>query len=301
MPSVEEIFAARDGATTPAPEPVANEEQKPDLQFDYSEDEGAEQKLAERESNLKFPAPGQREDSEGENKQVPIAALHEARRKYTDEVADVRKQNTELLKQLASLTEAVTRNQQHPQSQEKPKPPEFDWDNPLLTVDQRIEMRIAAERERFEQALAQERQARVAEREKIETIGAIQRHGEQLVSEAYRAFAEARATDPSWQSTYQAIQAAPDQYEALIQWHKRNKALAAVGFDLEAYNERVRAQHLEELRSGNVTPMRRSEAPLPEERRVAMPTDLSGARSVGSRSGPVWDGPPSLKDILTNR
>jgi hypothetical protein len=297
MPSVEEIFAARDGAS--APEPTAAEEQKPDLQFDYSDDEGSEEKLAEREANLKFPAPGQREESEEEKKQVPIAALHEARRKYTYEVADVRKQNGELIRQLTELTQLVQRNQQ-PQ-QEQPKPPEFDWDNPVASAEQVARRVMAEERSRIDAYLAQERQRAQADREARETVDAISRHGEEVVTAAFKAFAAERGQDPAWESNYQRIMNSPNQYEALVRWHKAQQARTIVGDDVEAFIQRIKAERDEELRTGVAAPVQRSEARLPPERRPAMPTDMSRVRNVGSRNGAAWEGPPSLKDILANR
>jgi hypothetical protein len=29
-----------------------------------------------------------------------------------------------------------------------------------------------------------------------------------------------------------------------------------------------------------------------------MPSNIAGARNVGSRTGPAWSGPPSLQDIF---
>jgi hypothetical protein len=91
----------------------------------------------------------------------------------------------------------------------------------------------------------------------------------------------------------------PDQYEAMVQWHKQRSALQEVGSDLDAYKAKIRAEYLEELRHGKPT--------LDEPRETArspgsvMPSNLSAARSVGSRNGPAWGGPTSIKDIFANR
>jgi hypothetical protein len=278
MPSAEEILNARDsGAVSDA---VEEKEEHPRIATDESEEKPFEPReaLPERETA---------DEPDEDGKQVPLKALHAEReksRRYTDEVVDLRRQ-------IAELSQAVLRQQQpQPQPQEQPKPPEFDWDNPLATVDQRLEARLERERQMYAAELQKIREANQSQ-------FAAARHGEETVKAAYAALAEARATDPNWGMTYTGIMRAPDQYEALVQWHKRTSALNEVGSDLDAYKAKIKAEYLEELRNGKTISDEREEPRRP----VAMPSNLSNARSVGSRSGPGWEGPPSIKEILASR
>lgn len=290
MPSAEDILRARDSEDVSAPEreetriPTDYPEQKPS----HERDEGEEPK-PRREIGDPRPEP----ESDEDDKQVPLKALHAEREKskrYTEEVVDLRRQ-------IAELTQAVLAPKPQPQPPPEPqKPPEFDWDNPIGTIDQRMT-------ERVEQRIAQERQAIAAEfqrqREAVQSQFAISRHGDDVVKAAYAALAEARNTDPQWAMDYQRIMRSPDQYEAMVQWHKQRSALQEVGSDLEAYKAKVRAEYLEELRHGKPTldePQEAARSPG-----SVMPSNLSSARSVGSRNGPAWQGPTSIKDIFANR
>jgi hypothetical protein len=289
MPSAEDILRARDSEDVSAPEreepsriPTDYPEQKPS----HDEGEGEESK-PRREVGDPRPEP---ESDDGEDtKQVPLKALHAEREKskrYTEEVVDLRRQ-------IAELTQAVLAPKPQPQPQPEPqKSPEFDWDKPIETIHQQIESRITQER----QAIAAEFQR---QREAVQSQFAITRHGEEAVKSAYAALAEARETDPQWAMDYRRIMTSPDQYEAMVQWHKQRSALQEVGSDLDAYKAKIRAEYLEELRHGKPT--------LDEPREAArspgsvMPSNLSAARSVGSRNGPAWQGPTSIKDIFANR
>jgi hypothetical protein len=93
----------------------------------------------------------------------------------------------------------------------------------------------------------------------------------------------------------------------MVQWHKQKTALQEVGSDLEAYKARIKAEYLEELRTGRTMDEPRAETS--RERQATdrlhsgspMPSNLSSARNVGSRNGQAWTGPPSIKDLLANR
>jgi hypothetical protein len=285
MPSAEEILKARD-------EGVPATEETPRIPVDYPE----EKPPSERDESSPRREPGeptpQREPSDEDDDDrgpVPYQALKAERQKakrYTEEVTDLRRQ-------LADLTQAVLQQRQAPPPQQQPQaPPEFDWDNPLGTVDQRLESRMAQERA----AIASEFQR---QREAMQSQFAMTRHGEDVVKAAYQALSAARETDPQWASEYQRIMRSPDQYEAMVQWHKQKTVLQEVGSDPDAYKAKIRAEYLEELRTGRVTDEPREE---PRARPAAvMPSNLSGARSVSSRNGAAWSGPSSIKDILSNR
>jgi hypothetical protein len=88
-----------------------------------------------------------------------------------------------------------------------------------------------------------------------------------------------------------------------VKWNAQRKARAEIGDDPEAYKARIRAEYLEELRNGTAQTNGRDlleDEPPPFRRPPRMPSDLSSARNVGSRSGPAFS-EPSIKDILANR
>jgi hypothetical protein len=87
----------------------------------------------------------------------------------------------------------------------------------------------------------------------------------------------------------------------MVQWHKQRSAMQEVGGDLEAYKARIRADYLEELRTGRVTDEIGADPPRQSKPSSPMPSNLSAARNVGSRNGAAWSGPASIKDILGNR
>ena len=300
MPSAEDILKARDSAANSSQEGAS--ESAPSIPVDYPE----EKHPSERDESLPRREPGEQapsrqeppadDDDDGDRGPVPYQALKAERQKakrYTEEVTDLRRQ-------LADLTQAVLAQRQQPQAQAQPQePPEFDWDNPHATIDQRLESRIGQERAAIRAEFQRQREA-------MQSQFAITRHGEDTVRAAYQALAAARETDSNWGADYLRIMRSPDQYEALVQWHRQKTALQEVGSDLDAYKARIKAEYLEELRTGRVMDEPRAEARgrsspdrLPSG--SPMPSNLSSARSVGSRNGAAWSGPASIKDILTNR
>jgi hypothetical protein len=303
MPSAEEILKARDEGAPVAEEKIAVDypEEKHPSEQDKSvsvREPGRLPFAAQEPSPKRQEPPGDDPDDGDDDKgPVPYQALKAERQKakrYTEEVTDLRRQ-------LAELTSAVLKQREVPPPQQPQAPPEFDWDNPLGTVDQRLEARITQERAAIQSEFQRQREA-------MQSQFAITRHGEDVVKGAYEALQAARETDPQWMNDYQRIMRSPDQYEAMVQWHKQKTALQEVGSDLEAYKARIKAEYLEELRTGRVTDEIGAEAPRqakPATDRLhsgsPMPSNLSSARNVGSRNGAAWSGPASIKDILGNR
>jgi hypothetical protein len=295
MPSAEEILQARDSEAVPADDSRTIPTDYPETRHPADRDEG-EEPASRREPGEPKPEPEAESDEDGD-RLVPQKALHAERlksKRYTEEVVDLRRQ-------IADLTQAVLTRQQQPQPQPQPEPqktPEFDWDNPVGTVDQRIQTQV-------EQRIGQERAAIAAEfqrqREAVQSQFAITRHGEDAVKSAYAALAEARESDPQWAMDYQRIMRSPDQYEAMVQWHKQRTALQEVGSDLEAYKAKVRAEYLQELRNGKTTLDDEPREAAARPSGTVMPSNLSNARSVGSRNGVAWQGPTPIKDIFANR
>lgn len=94
--------------------------------------------------------------------------------------------------------------------------------------------------------------------------------------------------NPAAAGEYQAIMQSRHPYGTLVEWHKKREAAQEIGDDPAAYRERLKAELLAEMQSAPA-----ASAPTP-----VMPSNLAGARNVGSRSGPAWSGPQPLNDIF---
>ena len=280
MPSAEEILKARD-------EPVAAEGK---IAVDYAEEQPAVDREPGEEPQPRHE-PGERpqqsqpddDDDDGERGPVPYQALKAERQKakrYTEEVADLRRQ-------LSDLTNAVLQQRQQPpqQPQQPEAPPEFDWDNPHLTIDQRIEQRVGQERAAIQAEFQRQREA-------VQSQFAMTRHGEDIVKAAYQALGAARDTDPNWMADYQT-----DHEEPRIntrQWSSgtsRQRFCRKSAPILNAYKAKIRAEYLEELADGTSDGRAAGgDDPRAAGDRHAVQSEF-GARSVGSRNGAAWSGP----------
>ena len=120
-----------------------------------------------------------------------------------------------------------------------------------------------------------------------------EKHGADAVKEAYQALAAEMQSNPSSQAEYQAIMQARHPYGALVDWHKKRQVASEIGNDPAAYREKLKAELLAEMQAQQPEPVQ-SATPV-------MPSNLAGARNVGSRSGPAWSGPQPLTDIFDRR
>ena len=216
------------------------------------------------------------EASEGGNqKMVPHEALHAEKQKvkrYTEEVADFRKQldesNANWERRIAQILES------NKPAQPQPQAPDF-YENPVEATRHTV----APQFEQFSQQLLA-----------IAKDNAIVRFTEEKVNEAEGAFLKAMQSQKLDPADYHKVVNAPNRYAAAVQWHTRQQTLAEIGDDPTAFKERIRAQVLEELKAEPPA----GGAPVAP----VMPSNLAGARNVGTRSGPQWAGPPTLADIF---
>ena len=80
----------------------------------------------------------------------------------------------------------------------------------------------------------------------------------------------------------------PNAVKALIQWYDKRT------FDPNAERERLKAELLAELQAeGRAPAPQAKQKPAP-----VMPSNLAGARNVGTRAGPAWSGPTPIADIF---
>jgi hypothetical protein len=255
-------------------EAVSDQVQTENEQVTQAATEGASQTEQQTES--------QETDSEGNR--VPVAALQAERQKvkrYTEEVADFRKSNEALQRQVAELMQRIP-----VPKQEQPEPTDFFAD-PDKAMNERLQNHLG-------QAIGPVQAQLMAQAEMLAGI----KYGDDKVKEAEQAFmaaANARTLDPA---DYQRVASSPNRYAAAVQWHQSQLAKAEIGDDPAAYKARLReelkAEVLAEINGGQQQPAQQRPA-------AVMPTNLAAARNVGSRSGPAFAGPQSIFDLLGNR
>lgn len=220
----------------------------------------------------------QDEGTEGGTKMVPHEALHAEKQKvkrYTEQVAafeaKLNEQNTAWERRFEQLIGAV-----------KPKEPEKEapdfWNDPdgfvkgALTP---IQQQMAEQREQFAQMLAE------------------QQHGADVVQGAVKALETELRSNPAASGVYQQIMAQRNPYTAVVEWHKRHQTQAEIGSDPEAYKAKLR----EDLKAEILAELQGAQQEQAQAVPV-MPSNLAGARNVGTRSGPAWSGPQPLNDIF---
>lgn len=210
---------------------------------------------------------------------VPVAALHAERQKakrYTEQVASFE----QTLKDREAawerrFSEMLTRLAPQQQQPEQP-PPDFFADpdaalshriNPLMERMQMVERASTLRASRAEAVAAYGRDAIAKMEADIE--------------------AAMRGGDPELVPLREAMLRSDDPVGLAMSWHQRRTVLSEVGSDPAAYREKLKAEILAELQQQPAAPG----APV-------MPSNLAGARNVGSRSGPAWGGPTPLTDIF---
>lgn len=224
-------------------------------------------------------APVEQQQTEGEGdgrqKMVPHEALHAEKQKvkrYTDEVVDLRKSNETLQRQIAEVLQRIPVPKVEPQ-----QPPDQFEDFQGATRHA-----VKPEIDRVGQAL-------MANAQMIAGI----KYGDEKVTEAESAFKQAFESGKIDPADAQKVLASPNVFAAAVQWHQRQIAQAEIGDDPAAFRARVEAELREkitaELQQGN----QQQDKPA-----QVLPSNLAGARNVGSRSGPAWSGPTPIIDIF---
>ena len=222
----------------------------------------------------------QQEQGTGGVKLVPHEALHAEKQKvkrYTEEVAEFRRTNEALQRQVGELLQRVP-----VQKQEQPAPTDFFAD-PDTAFNERLQAGLNT-------SLGPVQQQLMAQAEMLAGI----KYGDDKVAEAEQAFIAAyqsRQVDPS---DYQKIVNSPNRYAAAVQWHQRQQAQQEIGDDPAAYKAKVEA----ELREKITAELQQGQQP--QGGKPVMPSNLATARNVGSRAGPSWSGPQPLDTIFAN-
>jgi hypothetical protein len=218
-------------------------------------------------------------EAQGQSKMVPHEALHAEKQKvkrYTEEVSEFRRSNEALQRQVAELLQRVP----IPKQEAPPKP---DWyENPEAATRDAVQTTVSPQIEQINQTLLA-----------IAKDNAITRFDEATVNTAEQEFIKALQSKTLDPADYQKVVSSPNRYAAAVQWHKAQLAKAEIGDDPAAFRAKVEA---EILAKHGLT--QEGGAAQQQQKPPVMPSNLAGARNVGSRSGPAWSGPPSLEDIF---
>lgn len=212
-------------------------------------------------------------------KMVPHEALHAEKQKvkrYTEEVSDFRKSNEALQRQVAELLQRVPIPKQEQSEQVDPveaffKDPNAAAVNAVLPQFQQIQTTLHA----------------------IAKDNAITRFTEATVDAAEQAFLRAAQSGSLDPADYHKVANSPNRYAAAVNWHKQQIAKAEIGDDPAAFRAKLEAEIL--AKHGLTAEGQTVE---PSAKPGVMPSNLSSVRNVGTRSAPVWSGPPSLNDIF---
>lgn len=207
-------------------------------------------------------------------KMVPHEALHAEKQKvkrYTEQVASfentIKARDEAMERRFNQLLERMTPQQQAQQP--------VDWfADPDAAFKQNLGQAITPLESKFSKLESQ-----------IMRMSAVQSHGAEKVQafEAYVGEALQR-NDPEMATLSAQMRAAPDPMAVGLQWFEKRT------FDPEKERERIRAELLKEIQPQ--TPQ------TPQTPNGVMPSNLAGARNVGTRAGPAWSGPTPLADIF---
>jgi hypothetical protein len=203
-------------------------------------------------------------------KMVPHEALHAEKQKvkrYTEEVAEFRRTNEALQRQIAELLQRVPVPQQQ-------QPPQVEWfEDPRGAFKQDFQQSI-------DPILSPVKQQLQSLSGEIARMRAERVFGDKLGE--FLTFVQENQSNPEVIALQAAMESAPDPYAYAKDWYEKKT------FDPNAERERIKQELLQELQS------QQAQQATPQ----VMPSNLVGARNVGSRSGPQWSGPPTLADIF---
>lgn len=227
------------------------------------EPETVETETGEKQTE-QTPPPGAAASNAPPPGYVPVAALVDTRL----EARQAKQQLAELQRQLEEL--------RRPQAE----PVDFFAD-----PDAALNQRLAPLQQHFSQTMT----SLALRASKAEAIAS---HGKEAVSEMENAVGEAMASgDPEVLHLRDQMLATDDPVGVAMAWYQRRKVFSEVGNDPIAYRQKLEA----EIRQKVAAEMQGN---APVQRSQVMPSNIAGARNVGSRSGPMWSGPPSLNDIF---
>lgn len=214
------------------------------------------------------------EGGEHDKGKVPVAAVQAERektRQAKDEAETLRRELAELRGQVSVLTQ---QRQQPEKPVEKAKPKNF-WENP----DEFLSERLAPVQQTMQQ-----------QRFEMSRMLADEKYGADVVKAADDALGELiKANDPSVAAFQAQIASSRHPYADLVAWHEKRKALADIGDDPKAYQERererIRAEIMAEM--GIESQPAPATPSTPAKPLTKLPQSLSKLPGSGNGSGAV--------------
>lgn len=270
MESLENIISGN-GESVPAPETKPVEEQAaPVVEQQQAPTESADEVI-----------------EQNGRKMVPLEALTETRgkvKRYTEQVAEFERklaeQATAFDRRMSEVLQAV----RQPAPKQEPQPAPDFFADPDAAIKAALAQNLAPLESQLAEtrtSLLEERLYRLAGNEKAAKI-------EEEIGKAMS------AGDPDIQVLQQALRTrGPAAASLLVEWYdKRTFDPAAKEAEIEARVEARLRQKLGIPPDGGQPPQTQTTPP------VTMPTNMVGARNVGTRSGPAWAGPTPLDGIF---
>lgn len=277
---LDEILSGAIQDEPPATEPKVQTETPDEPQGQPRDETGkfASKDATDPEPSSDQPTADETDEQPKTSGTVPQKALHEARKKEQAErerADNLQRQLQEMRGQINLL--AQQRNQ--PVQQEEPAAPNY-WDAPENFTDYRVAQRVTP----LEQELAETRQT-------LSRVNAVISYGKEAVSEAEEALKQAISSGvmPE-QGVQQILQKSRDPVGEIVRWYQNTPQATEARL-----KEKIRAELEAEM-------LARQQAEQPAQRQPpVMPSNLAGARNVGTRTGPEWSGPQPLNDIFARR
>lgn len=223
-------------------------------------------------------------DDAGDTRQVPVAALQKEREKakrYTEQIAEFNRRLDETNTAWAQRFEQLQASLQ-PKKEAAP-PPDF-FEAPADAVSFHVNQAVTP----LQQAIQQQQQQFMQQRDAMSRRMAIKEHGEEAVTEAFEALKSMRGS-PAFDPLFRQIMSSELPYDQLMTWHKAEVARQKIGDDPEAFIEAEVSRRLAAMQQDGQT------AP---QARTQMPSNFATARNVGSRTGPAWTGQKPIADIF---
>jgi hypothetical protein len=236
-------------------------------------------KKIEPDPHAEQPEGDAEEQPEQRAKTVPQEALHAARQKEKAERERAEALERQLAEMRGQINLLAQQRQTPVQTKEPESPPDFWSSDPTDFISQNVTS-----------AVTPLQQEVVAMRGALSRLNAVTSYGKDAVEDAEKALNEAVSSGVMpGDKVQEFLRNSQDPVGEIVRWHENTPQVQQAKL-----REQIRAELEAELRAEQATPAAPQTTPV-------MPSNLAGARNVGTRSGPQWAGPRPLNDILPAR
>lgn len=278
---LDEILSGNVQSETPAPEPHEQVETPAEPQGQPRDEAG---KFAAKPADTPDEPHDEPETVEADEQPkpsgtVPQKALHEARKKEQAERERADNLQRQLQEMQGQINLLAQQRNQSVQNTEPEQPLDFWSSDPKDFVSHEVTSVITP----LQQEMAAMRGA-------LSRVNAMTTYGKDAVEAAEKALNEAVASGiMPGDKVQDLLRRSPDPVGEIVQWHQNTPQVRDAKL-----REELRAEIMAELQAEQAA------QPAPKTTPV-MPSNLAGARNVGSRTGPEWAGPQPLNDIFARR